>query len=110
MTGEAAQISIVKMFYLNFNSQITAKHGVVMLKWPLKKFQSPSNMASMTEISVLHNAWKTGTIFCKVMQLEWKCYARHTLCRSRQNQVVSREVLTKRCYVLDSTRDAKVTS
>ena len=36
------------------------------------------------------------------------CYARRTLGRSKQNQVISREVLTKRRYVLKTTRDSKV--
>ena len=37
------------------------------------------------------------------------CYVRCTLvCRSKRNQVVSREVLTKRHYILEITRDTKV--
>ena len=38
------------------------------------------------------------------------CYARRTLGRSRRNQVVSREVLTKRHYVLKTTGVARIKS
>ena len=33
-----------------------------------------------------------------------KCYMKRTLCRSKRNQVVSREVLMKRHYVLELIR------
>ncbi|KAL4064277.1 hypothetical protein V8B97DRAFT_2026059 [Scleroderma yunnanense] len=65
---EVAWTPVVKMFYANFNNQITAKLGVVIVNWPLKKFQSPSNVGSMMELKLLYNAWKTGTL----MQLEWE--------------------------------------
>ena len=36
------------------------------------------------------------------------CYARRTLVGRSETEVISREVLTKRCNVLDSNRDSEV--
>lgn len=61
------------MFYSNFDSLITAKYSVVVVGWPLAKFQSPSDVGSMTELKVLLNAWKTGVAtFRKMSQVEWE--------------------------------------
>ncbi|KAL4062072.1 hypothetical protein V8B97DRAFT_2026940 [Scleroderma yunnanense] len=69
----AAQTPMLKMFYANFDDQITVKHGIVVINWPLKNFQSPSNVGSMTKLKVLYNAWKTGmATFCKLTCLEWE--------------------------------------
>ncbi|KIK33061.1 hypothetical protein CY34DRAFT_100326 [Suillus luteus UH-Slu-Lm8-n1] len=71
--NQAAQVSVPKMFYNNFDTQITAKHGVVVDNWPLKNFVSPSDIGSTTELRVLHNALKTGvTTFRKMTHDEWE--------------------------------------
>ena len=70
---EVAQTPVSKMFYTNFDSQITAKHGVIVINWPLKLFSSPSDIGSMTELKVLYNTWKTGTTtFRKLTPVEWE--------------------------------------
>ncbi|KAG1797980.1 hypothetical protein EV424DRAFT_1546419 [Suillus variegatus] len=58
--NQAAQVPIPKMFYNNFDTQITAKHGIAIENWPLKNFVSPSDIGSTTELRVLHNALKMG--------------------------------------------------
>ncbi|KAF9231712.1 hypothetical protein BU15DRAFT_68117 [Melanogaster broomeanus] len=48
-------------------------HCLIIVNWPLSKFQSPSNVGSMMELNILYNAWKTGsTTFCKMTQAEWE--------------------------------------
>jgi hypothetical protein len=49
------------MFYQNFDTNITAKYGVVIENWPLEKFSSPSDIGSRNEIRVLLQAWESGT-------------------------------------------------
>ncbi|KAI5984614.1 hypothetical protein EDD15DRAFT_2177067 [Pisolithus albus] len=71
--SEAAQTPVSKMFYTNFDSQITAKYGVIVVNWPLKVFSSPSDIGLMTELKVLYNAWKTRTTtFRKPTPAEWE--------------------------------------
>ena len=71
--GETAQMPVPKMFYTNFDSQIMAKHDVVVVNWLLKQFSSPSDIGSMTELRVLYNAWKTGTAtFRQLTLVEWE--------------------------------------
>ncbi|KAG1859701.1 hypothetical protein F4604DRAFT_1684651 [Suillus subluteus] len=38
--NQAVQVPVPKMFYNNFNTQITAKHGVIIDNWPLKNFMT----------------------------------------------------------------------
>jgi len=87
---EVAQTPVSKMFYTNFDSQVTAKHGVVVVNWPLKLFSSPSDIGSMTELKVLYNAWKTGTTtFCKLTPAEWEDWetTRFNACMAESQQV-----------------------
>ncbi|KAG2361660.1 hypothetical protein BDR07DRAFT_1485618 [Suillus spraguei] len=38
---DATQVPVSRMYYVNFDENITAQHGVVLENWPLKKFASP---------------------------------------------------------------------
>ncbi|KAG0708174.1 hypothetical protein DFH29DRAFT_871091 [Suillus ampliporus] len=72
-TYQAVRVPVPKMFYSNFDTQITAKHGVVVDNWPLKNFVSPSDIGSTMELRVLHNTLKTGVMtFRKMTHDEWE--------------------------------------
>ncbi|KAG9311957.1 hypothetical protein JVU11DRAFT_7224 [Chiua virens] len=72
---EVAQLVMVKMFYVNFNTHITEKMGIVIKGWPLKKFCSPSDINSTMELQVLYNAWKSGTThFSKMSTDKWRAW------------------------------------
>lgn len=61
------------MNYQNFDDSITAKLGVVIEGWPLNKFCSPSDVKSRNEVSVLFNAWSSGTArFRRLTTEEWR--------------------------------------
>jgi hypothetical protein len=49
-----------RMFYKNFDQNITRKHGIVIEGWPLSTFDNPSSVGSQLELKVLHNSWHTG--------------------------------------------------
>ncbi|KAI6015946.1 hypothetical protein EDC04DRAFT_2551669, partial [Pisolithus marmoratus] len=71
--SEAAGTLVSKMFYTNFDSQITGKHSVIVVNWRLKVFSSPSDIRSMMELKVLYNTWKTRTTtFHKLTPAEWE--------------------------------------
>ena len=87
---EVAQMPVSKMFYTNFDSQVTAKHGVIVVNWPLKLFSSPFDIRLMTELKVLYNAWKTGTMtFHKLTPAEWEDLetTRFNACMAESQQV-----------------------
>jgi hypothetical protein len=48
------------MYYQNFDDNITAKFGVVVENWPLKKFCNPSEVGSRYELKTLFHAWQSG--------------------------------------------------
>src|SRR5271155_5771358 len=50
-----------RMFYTNFDDNITAKHGIIVKNWPLPLFCSPGDIRTVTELNVLYNAWNSGT-------------------------------------------------
>jgi hypothetical protein len=64
------------MYYKNFDNNITAKYGVVIIGWPFKKFQNPSEMASKTELQVLKNSLESGATYFKKLTMselaEWE--------------------------------------
>ncbi|KIK11852.1 hypothetical protein PISMIDRAFT_25731 [Pisolithus microcarpus 441] len=71
--SEATQMLVSKMFYTNFDSQITVKHSVIVINWPLKVFSSLSDIRLMMELKVLYNTWKTRTTtFHKLTPAEWE--------------------------------------
>lgn len=51
------------MIYKNFDEHITRKHGIVIKRWPLTKFDNPSAIGSQMELGLLLNAWQNGTTF-----------------------------------------------
>ncbi|GBE87428.1 hypothetical protein SCP_1101040 [Sparassis crispa] len=60
------------MVYLNFNTQITAKFGVVIENWPLPKFCCPGDVGSHTELEVLFGSWESGRMrFRSMPDEEW---------------------------------------
>jgi hypothetical protein len=70
---EAAQVPVSRMYYVNFDENITAQHGVVLENWPLKKFASPGDIGSMVEVKTVYNAFMTGaTKFRKFTAAEWR--------------------------------------
>ena len=67
-----------------------AKHSVVVVNWLLKQFSSPLDIGSMTELRVLYNAWKTGTVtFRQLTLVEWEDWeaAHFNTCMAELQQV-----------------------
>lgn len=60
-TEEAAGRKVPRMYYTNFDEHITKEYHVLIRNWPLKKFQSPSDITSATELRVLLRSWQSGT-------------------------------------------------
>ncbi|KAL4259839.1 hypothetical protein AB1N83_008624 [Pleurotus pulmonarius] len=58
---EAARFEVARMYYSNFDENITAKYGVKVIGWPLDKFCSPSDLTSRVEVLLLFRAWESGT-------------------------------------------------
>jgi hypothetical protein len=63
-------MKVRKMFYQNFDDNITTKYGVVLRNWPLQKFCSPSDIGSRNEVRVLYQAWESGTTYFQKMTEE----------------------------------------
>ena len=62
---------IKKMNYVNFETAITAKFGIVLENWPVPKFQSPTNMLH-TEAEICFRSWESGaTRFRMLTNDEW---------------------------------------
>ncbi|RDB25797.1 hypothetical protein Hypma_006603 [Hypsizygus marmoreus] len=59
--NETAKTTISRMYYHNFDSKITEKHGVIVKNWPLQMFCSPSAVATRVELNLLLNSWKSDT-------------------------------------------------
>ncbi|KAF8066019.1 hypothetical protein FPV67DRAFT_1418617 [Lyophyllum atratum] len=71
----AAKGEVTRMYYHNFDSKITLKHGLILKNWPLKTFCSPSDVSSRVELSVLLNAWKSDTAhFHRMSQDEYDAW------------------------------------
>lgn len=49
------------MYYSSFDTNITAKYGVVCEKWPLPNFVSPADLKTRNEVEILFHAWSTNT-------------------------------------------------
>ncbi|KAL6298785.1 hypothetical protein BKA93DRAFT_743471, partial [Sparassis latifolia] len=74
--------SISRMVYLNFDTQITAKFGVVIENWPLPKFCCPGDVGSHTKLEILFGSWESGrTCFRSMPDEEWMQWLER---RSRQ--------------------------
>ena len=58
--------------YVDFETCITERHGIVCDNWPLPNFCAPGGISSLTELEVLYRAWSTGvTTFRKLSPEEW---------------------------------------
>ena len=65
---------VKKMNYVNFETAITAKFGIVLENWPVPKFQSPTNM-SHTEAEICFRSWESGaTRFRMLTNDEWAAW------------------------------------
>ncbi|KAH9850689.1 hypothetical protein C2E23DRAFT_734365, partial [Lenzites betulinus] len=64
--------AINRMAYLNFDSRITMKFGVVLDNWPLKRFCAPGDICSRPELETLIQAFTTGSAcFRSLSDEEW---------------------------------------
>jgi len=64
--GTAAKTKVPRMYYKNFDHNITEKYGVVC---------SPADLNSRNEVEILYNAWKTGTTtFQRLTEEEWESW------------------------------------
>ncbi|KAG6895481.1 hypothetical protein C0992_001057 [Termitomyces sp. T32_za158] len=62
----------VRMTYIGFEERFTTHYGVLIEKWPLSRFCSPSEL-TRAEVDILLGAWNSGTTyFCKMPAEEWK--------------------------------------
>ncbi|RDB30730.1 hypothetical protein Hypma_005885 [Hypsizygus marmoreus] len=69
---ETAKGKVNRMYYHNFDTKITEKHGLIIKNWPLKTFCAPSEISSRIELNLLFNAWKSDTAhFYKLTQQEY---------------------------------------
>jgi hypothetical protein len=69
------------MFYMNFDDNITDKHGIIVKNWPLPVFCAPGDIRTVTELKILYNAWESGTAHFYQMTMaeatKW-CSERHS--------------------------------
>ncbi len=79
-TGTITGCPTVRMHYSLFDTQITARYGVVVDCWPLRTFCAPSALKTLNEVEVLFNAWQTGaTKFRVLSNEEWEKWEAETL-------------------------------
>ncbi|KAG1745381.1 uncharacterized protein EDB91DRAFT_1080309 [Suillus paluster] len=73
LKAAAAPAQAQRMYYTNFDTNITAKYRVVLEKWPLSKFCCPGDISSCNELRVLYHAWNTNTTcFRQLSDVEFK--------------------------------------
>ena len=61
------------MAYVNYGEHITAKYGVIIENWALKKFVAPGSINSIPMLTVLKQALETGvTRFRALSDDDWK--------------------------------------
>lgn len=61
------------MFYVNFEGHITRPYGIILKNWPLKEFKNPSSIHARADLSILWNAFETGTThFYKMKDAEYR--------------------------------------
>lgn len=64
---------VPRMYYHNFDKNVTLRYHIVVENWPLAKFVSPSDIGTSHELSTLFNAWQSNTTtFRKLEGAEWK--------------------------------------
>ena len=58
---------IPRINYVDFETSISERHGIVCENWPLPNFCAPGSLNSLTELEILYHAWSTGvTTFRKM--------------------------------------------
>lgn len=68
---------VPRMYYTNFDKNITKRYRIIVENWPLKKFISPSDIGTSHELNVLLNAWQSKTTtFRKLEGVEWEEWER----------------------------------
>ncbi|KAG1850258.1 hypothetical protein C8R48DRAFT_778233 [Suillus tomentosus] len=55
----AAPQKVSRMYYQNFDTNITARYCIIIENWPLTKFRAPGDISSRNELSVLYRAWES---------------------------------------------------
>ncbi|KAF9487280.1 hypothetical protein BDN71DRAFT_1404970, partial [Pleurotus eryngii] len=58
---QAAKFNVSRIYYSNFDENITTKYGIKVIGWPLDKFCSPGDLTSRVEVLLLYRAWELGT-------------------------------------------------
>jgi hypothetical protein len=53
-------MNVPRMYYQNFDENVTAKYGVIIKGWPLAKFCSPSDVGSRNKLKILLQAWQSS--------------------------------------------------
>ncbi|KAG1800751.1 uncharacterized protein HD556DRAFT_1438753 [Suillus plorans] len=71
----AAPQKVSRMYYQNFDTNITARYHVIIENWPLVKFCAPSDISSRNELSVLKCAWESNaTQFRRLTDTEFELW------------------------------------
>ena len=66
---------VKRVIYKDFDECITRKHGIIVERWPLRRFCCPSEIASQMELNVLLESWQSGvTRFCKMGEDEYMAW------------------------------------
>jgi hypothetical protein len=81
-SGSTARTHVPRMYYQNFDDNITAKFGVILKGWPLKEFKNPSGIKSRAELQVLKNSLESGAIFQEVNPIRTSRMGRNTFSSS----------------------------
>ena len=70
---ECAQpTKVARINYVDFETSMTERHGIVCENWPLPNFCAPGSINSLPELEVLYRAWSTGiTTFRRLSPEEW---------------------------------------
>ncbi|KAJ3757665.1 hypothetical protein EV360DRAFT_83786 [Lentinula raphanica] len=72
----AGKYAIKKMYYVNFEQHITRHYKISVKNWPLKEFKSPGSINTHADLTVLLNAWTSGTTyFHKMTNQEYEDWA-----------------------------------
>lgn len=96
----AGKVLVPRMYYHNFDKNITLRYRIVVENWPLKKFVSPSDVGTSHELNTLLNAWQSkATTFRKLEGEEWKrwedeYHSKESRALARVEEVQSRRVAT----------------
>ncbi|KAG1766623.1 hypothetical protein EV702DRAFT_1204089 [Suillus placidus] len=71
----AAPQKVSRMYYQNFDTNITAWYHIIIENWPLEKFCAPGDISSRNELSVLYCAWDSdATRFRRLTDTEFELW------------------------------------